>query len=43
MITSDETTNLVEDHLVKRSMSFFTVASYSTVQLTTSIAQFTMH
>ena len=43
MITSDETTNPVEHHLVvKRSISFFTVASYSTVQLTASIAQFTM-
>ena len=44
MITSDETTNPVEHHLVvKRSISFFTVASYSTVQLTAGIAQFTVH
>ena len=36
-------TNPVGHHLVvKRSISFFTVASYSTVQLTASIAQFTM-
>ena len=44
MIMCDETTNPVEHNLVvKRSISFFTVASYSTVQLTASIAQFTMH
>ena len=35
---------MVEHHLVvKRSISFFIVASYSTVQLTASIGQFTMH